>query len=566
METGWNEAVLKSISDGLELLRARESFTDITICVEGVSYRCHKAVLCLLSPYFNSMFSSNMRESQCEKVSLPFLNCKTFETLLDFFYSGKDVVTAANVEDVLQAASFMQIQCLQDRCVNVLCGTVTAANCIRLWQMAKLHNYYELEEMTWQCVLEEFPTIANNTESFSSLDVDELLSLLKAEDLQSDCESQVCDVALNWLAADIDVQQHLVKVFGSLKLSLTSCDYLLSVKSRFPFIEKHEEANKLLMEACSYHTLPAQTCDKSGDTLVVIGNVDGLNDDTVDVQCFCTSDRRWYKLPPVPYTIGGYAAFCTYRKKKLFVSGGSDEYGFIAKTAMYDGDTNTWTMAGTLNDGRNGHVMVTVGDSLYVLCGNAISIERCNIKDGNYSKIGEMNLNRESIKFVSAAVLGDRIILFGGTDGYTDVTSEVQSFNTVTCTLTVICNMPDTAIFVKSTSIAYDETILTITPRGLILKLIQAHNGTYECTEIGSVQIRRFNLDTDDFCVVAEKDQKMIILGNSSSSMRRFPLEDLMMVRCDTGDVLWTVKMPFTVIDSRLMRLCIRQEHLHNAF
>jgi hypothetical protein len=50
--------------------------------------------------------------SSSVKFPIPFLDCKTFETLLDFFYCGKDVGTSANVEDVLQAASFMQDPCL----------------------------------------------------------------------------------------------------------------------------------------------------------------------------------------------------------------------------------------------------------------------------------------------------------------------------------------------------------------------------------------------------------------------------------------------------------------------
>jgi hypothetical protein len=37
MEQDWNYAVLKSLTDGLEMLRAHELYTDITICVEGVS-------------------------------------------------------------------------------------------------------------------------------------------------------------------------------------------------------------------------------------------------------------------------------------------------------------------------------------------------------------------------------------------------------------------------------------------------------------------------------------------------------------------------------------------------
>jgi hypothetical protein len=560
MEQRWNNAVLKSLTDGLEMLRVCELYTDITICVEEVSYRCHKAVLSSLSPYFNIMFSSNMRESQSEKVSLPFLDCETFETLLDFFYSGKDVVTFANVENVLQAASFLQIQCLQDRCVNVLCETLNEANCIRLWQLAKLHNYMDLEYTAWMWLMDRFTKFS--TESFSALDVDELVSIVEAEDLKPRSESLVCDVALNWLAADIDLQQKfLVKVLGSLKLSLTSGDYLLSLSTRYPFIEEQEDANNLLMEAFKYHILPVkrdyeQMSSEIEHTIVVIGNVDELNNDAGDVRCFSMTDHRWYKLPPVPYRIVCDAALCTYGSQKLCVSGGGRN---PQKTAMYNADTNAWNMRGTLNDGRRDHIMIAVSDSLYVLGGSDpdLSIERCIIEEGKYVRVGEL---QGIHAYLSAEVVGDDIILFGGEieDYCNDASSEVQCFNTVTCTLTVICDAPSIRMLTKS--IKCDESILTITMDGSILKLIQAQDGTYECPKIARVKSRG-HVAMHEFCVVSEKDGKMIILGNKEN----YPVEDLIIVECDTGDVLWTIKMPFTVRVCGMARLAIQRQHLSDS-
>jgi hypothetical protein len=262
MDEDWNSTFLKSIRDGLGMLRDRELFTDITICVEGgAKYRCQKAVLCALSPYFNAMFSTNMCESHCEQVFLPFLDSKTFETLLEFFYSGKDVVTLANAVDVIEAASFLLIQCLQDRCAKVLLESVDAANCSRLWQLAKLHNYRLLEEKTWNLLMTELPAVAS-TESFLALDVDELMYLLESDSLETPSEGLVCNVAMKWLEADIDSRlPFLAKILGSLKLPLTGSDYMLRLTSNYPFLEKDEAGRKLVVatrnridkESCPLH-------------------------------------------------------------------------------------------------------------------------------------------------------------------------------------------------------------------------------------------------------------------------------------------------------------------------
>jgi hypothetical protein len=264
MTDSWDSAFLKSITDGLDMLRDRQLYTDITICLDGgATYRCHKAVLCSLSNYFNSMFSSNMSEGQCEQVSLPLtlFDSEIFETLLDFFYSGKDVVTLANAEDIIRAASFLQIQCLQDRCEKVLVDSVTDANCIRLWQLARLHNYRLLDEKAWNLLMTEFPTVAN-TDSFLELDVDELVRVLEADELVTPTEGVVCNGAMRWLESDIDQrQQFLAQILESLKLPLTSSDYLRRLTSQYPFIEEDKDGNAFLIEARSYHKKPEQQRD-----------------------------------------------------------------------------------------------------------------------------------------------------------------------------------------------------------------------------------------------------------------------------------------------------------------
>jgi hypothetical protein len=514
-------------------------------------------VLCSLSPYFNSMFTSNMSESLLDTVTLPFLDCKTFETVLDFFYTGEEgLVTTENAEEVIQAASFMQIECLQYLCEETLDNIVTDENCIRLWKMAKHHGYGHLERTAWIYLLVSFTTFAT-TECFMALDVDELVSVLKHTLLRAPSEEMVCDAAMEWLETDFDKRkQFTTKVLGSLKLPLTSPDYLMHFNTRYPFLELDEEGKEILAKARNCHQRGKHTRSSGmGDDLIVIGIEKKLKKEVATVRCFSMSDRMWYELTQLPCNLGYGSASCTYGLNKLFVSGGSLAK---TKTLMYCGNENTWTSAGTMNDSRSDHVMAAVGDSLYVL-GGEHSIEQCVVGEDAYMEVGEMEYDYSNS---SAAVVGKNILFFGGSyhDWCLTDTKEVRSFDTVTHTLTVICNMPYSTSHCQS--IVYeDDTVLTITSDGKILKLTRPEHGIAQCSRIAEVHAR----DSDDFrnfCIVADDDKQMIILGYSGRDSRS---SALVVVKYETGDVTEIVKMPFTITDAMMTRLDIRREHLQKA-
>jgi hypothetical protein len=171
------------------------------------------------------------------------------------------LVTTEIAEYILQAASFMQIQCLQELCENVLSDIVTGANCIRLWQLAKHHGYSILENTTRNFLWTAFSTVVT-TESFMELDIDDLLSVLENGYLLSPSEDSICAAAMTWLEYNFDTRkQFLTRVLRSLKLPLTSHDYLLNFKTHYPFLEMDEEANQILTDACNCHMRSARQAD-----------------------------------------------------------------------------------------------------------------------------------------------------------------------------------------------------------------------------------------------------------------------------------------------------------------
>jgi hypothetical protein len=171
------------------------------------------------------------------------------------------------------------------------------------------------------------------------LDVDQLLEVVGADELTTPSENIVCEAVMNWIVADVKTRKpFLGKLLATLKLPLTTRDYLLNFSTRFPFLETDENGSKFLAEARRYQMLPARQADlytsrtkhrrSSGivDTIVVIADCDRVElfYNVVDARAYSISERIWYDLAPLPNYWGPYAATCTYETNRLFASWGGE--------------------------------------------------------------------------------------------------------------------------------------------------------------------------------------------------------------------------------------------------
>lgn len=65
------------------------------------------------------MFCSGLRESYEERVEMKGLDSGTMESLLEYTYTSRAVLTHSNVQRILEAASQFQVK-LCKRCLNIV--------------------------------------------------------------------------------------------------------------------------------------------------------------------------------------------------------------------------------------------------------------------------------------------------------------------------------------------------------------------------------------------------------------------------------------------------------------
>ena len=133
----------QQLFDKLNKLRCEDDFSDVTLGADnGVNIQAHKLILAAASPYFETMFKSSSKflESDQNKIKLKDVSGDSLRVLIDYIYTGKIIISEDNVEDILIAANFLQLQAVKDTCANVLMEKITVSNCLGIHLLADSYH------------------------------------------------------------------------------------------------------------------------------------------------------------------------------------------------------------------------------------------------------------------------------------------------------------------------------------------------------------------------------------------------------------------------------------------
>lgn len=98
----------QSILSKFDKLRKRDLLCDITLVVEDVHFKAHKALLAASSEYFSLMFTAEDRISQ-PTYRLEGMAARMFAAVLEFIYSAQVRVEESTTEQLLATARLMEV-------------------------------------------------------------------------------------------------------------------------------------------------------------------------------------------------------------------------------------------------------------------------------------------------------------------------------------------------------------------------------------------------------------------------------------------------------------------------
>ena len=244
-----------SLLKGLASLYEQKQFVDVTLMVGEKHFQCHKNVLAISSPYFMTMFSIDLRESQQEEVELREMEGCTMELILDYIYTGQVALSEDSVQHLLSAANLFQLLALRNGCADYMIKHVTVSNCIGVYFFARAHQCDQLATKAKELINSQFEQLCREQE-FQALPPDKLIEIIQDDQLNVSKEETVYEACLSWLSYSLEERKpHLFSVMKHVRFANISsyyfCDNIDSVK----LLQESEDLVKILNTVKYYHML-----------------------------------------------------------------------------------------------------------------------------------------------------------------------------------------------------------------------------------------------------------------------------------------------------------------------
>uniref|UniRef100_H2XXQ3 BTB domain-containing protein n=3 Tax=Ciona intestinalis TaxID=7719 RepID=H2XXQ3_CIOIN len=214
------------IMDMLVKQRNNREYCDVTLVAEGQKFPAHRAILAASSKYFHTMFSSQMKEKFEKEIRIKEVTKVAMKQVIAFIYTNKVLLSEENIDEVLHAASLMQVQDLLALVIQYLSDEISPMNCLHYRQLGILYSLNDLISECDRCIWENFDEVSAQ-EKFLDIDEVEIEKLISSDELVVESEEVVYECLVGWVKHDLETRkQYFPTLFKHLRLQYVEIDYL----------------------------------------------------------------------------------------------------------------------------------------------------------------------------------------------------------------------------------------------------------------------------------------------------------------------------------------------------
>lgn len=357
--------------DAFSFMRRQGILVDVRLMpVGGVPIPAHRLVLSSVSPFFQSMFTLDLRESREKDVQLCDIDHGTLSAVVAFCY-GEEVRVAAgdrseleeSLLQLLAAADRLQITELFDSCTQSLIAQLRPENVLELKEFAEVYRCTELAQHCTLLIHREFTAVVRSDE-FVELSLEGLLDLVSSDYISVPREELVYEAVMRWIHHDLqDRRDKVADILSHVRFPFVSPHYLQDVVERDELLRDELFCQGLIQEAHYYKKYPEKRADLHLSPR--------------------SKPRRSADIPEV-----------------LLVAGGACNKGSLGSVVQYSSDSNQWTVLADMPGRCYGMGACVLGGCLYMVGGHSAehgvlcSTYRYNLKDGAWSQVASMGTPR----------------------------------------------------------------------------------------------------------------------------------------------------------------------------
>ncbi|XP_056389059.1 actin-binding protein IPP isoform X2 [Hyla sarda] len=422
-------------------MRTRLEFCDLHIHIGPAVFGAHKLLLAASSPYFAALLSGGLKESSCDVVRIQGVEAAIFQLLLDFIYSGSVLISPENVQELMTAADMLQLNQVVALCCDFLKEQIDPGNCIGFFQFSEQLSCQPLLEFTESYIQAHFPEVQQGDE-FQLLTKEQLIRLLRSEELCIEDEHQVFAAAMSWLQKDTTARKrHVVEVLEPVRFSLLPPQRLQKNIEEVTDFSLRVALQTLLREYCEPSLSPKdkKLCSflqtsrvrprrKARKFLYAIGEKDSMIFDCVE--CYDPVTKQWSAVPSMNQPRCGLGVCSCHGA--IYAMGGWVGAEIGNGIERFSPEDNAWQIVGQMAVPRYNFACCERQGLIYVVGGishagiELSSVEVFDPITRRWTSLPPMATRRA---YLGAACLDDCLFAVGGWDEHQDSLNTVEKFS-----------------------------------------------------------------------------------------------------------------------------------------
>ncbi|KAL3865788.1 hypothetical protein ACJMK2_043143 [Sinanodonta woodiana] len=434
----------ETLHSGMEVMWRQHFMCDVELVTCNKKLLAHRLVLATCSDYFYDLFVENQETSF--SIEINELSGDVLSVILEALYTGRVRVEAANVDDLLAAATLLGMYFIQEACEEFLMEHVEKDNCLQLLDTAFKSNLCKLAEKALGVAAKHFHSISKKA-IFLHLPVEQLMALLKRDDIDGSSELEFFQRMRSWIEEDKQNRlRYAPELMAAVRLPLLNPSVVVDHVESIEYLMEIPECQQLVKEALHYHCLPARQCllqssrtvprARAVPSLIIIGGAPRIKTDPVrdEILKYNFTDCRWELLTrlPEPRHHHGVAVLNGF----LYVAGGEpqNEHGNPVNTMhRFDPRNNTWLLVASMKHARQSFQLGILNGMIYAIGGrinatdSLASVERYNPSVNTWEDVTPLNSPR---RCVAVGCLSGRLYAVGGSGGKS-VSSRVERYNPI---------------------------------------------------------------------------------------------------------------------------------------
>lgn len=225
--------VLMSVND----MRLEEFLCDFKVVVGKETFKVHRLVLAANSGYFESLFSSNMKEVEQGFVNIQSMDSEVIGECIQFMYTSSCAIETRSVSNILEASNFLQILRLEEKCFKFLSDNLSPENSLSVLQLAAAFNRDDVKNAAERIAQNNLEVVIFS-EDFVGLSKEDVLRLIEKADYRVawDAITTWCqgkEGEFSWLVAKTDFSKY-------------SFTFLLEVVLEEPLVKSQSLESKII--------------------------------------------------------------------------------------------------------------------------------------------------------------------------------------------------------------------------------------------------------------------------------------------------------------------------------